>query len=167
MSRHIEFTANFQIPAEAVHRTLVDPGFWNHRVEKGADSGITLDHLTAGEGTIDVALAQELDTSKLPSLVSKVVKGDPSVVRGEVWGPFQDGRAEGSFSAVTTGLPVKAGGTAVLTDTAEGASLRIEGEVEVGIKIVGGAVEGMVAELIVNILRRDQEVVEEWAAAKA
>lgn len=168
MSRRIEFTANYSLPAETVHRALTDPAFWQHRVARGAEAGLTLDHLTSGEGTIDVALAQVVDTSSFPSLVTKVIKGDMNVVRGEVWGPFDGQRAEGTFSATTTGIPVTAGGTATLTATPEGgATLRLEGEVDVNVKLIGGSIEGLAGDLIVGILRRDQETVEEWVAANA
>ncbi|SEK69258.1 DUF2505 domain-containing protein [Rhodococcus maanshanensis] len=167
MSRRIEFTANYSLPAEIVHRTLVDGRFWNQRAENGADKGLTLDHLTTGEGTIDVGLAQAIDTSQLPSLVTKVIKGDVSIVRSEAWGPLVDGKAEGTFSAVATGIPINATGTASLVDTPEGSTLRIEGDVDVNVKLIGGAIEGMVADQILGILGRDQEVVEEWVAANA
>ncbi|MFF0817270.1 DUF2505 domain-containing protein [Rhodococcus sp. NPDC003318] len=167
MSRRIEFTANYSLPAETVHRTLTDANFWQHRVAQGADNGLTLDHLTAGDGTIDVGLAQAIDTSAFPAIVSKVIKGDVSVVRSEVWGPFDGQRAEGTFSAVTTGIPITAKGTAVLTATADGATLQIEGEVEVNIKLIGGSIEGLASEQILGILGRDQQTVEEWVAANA
>ncbi|MFE3291316.1 DUF2505 domain-containing protein [Rhodococcus sp. NPDC059234] len=168
MSRHIEFTANYQIPAEAVHRTLTDERFWNQRIEKAADSGVTLERLVAGEGTIDVAISQQLDANSLPSIVSKFVKGDLALVRSEKWGPFDGQRAEGTFTAETTGLPIKAEGTAVLTVGADGgAVMSIAGEVTVSVKLIGGTVEGMVGDQIIDILGRDQGAVEEWVAANA
>lgn len=168
MSRRIEFTADYSLSAETVHRTLTDPKFWQHRVERGAESGLTLDHLDAGDGTIDVALAQAIDTSAFPAIVSKIIKGDMTVVRGEVWGPFDGQRAEGTFSAVTTGIPINAKGTAVLTATPDGgATLEIEGEVEVNVKLIGGTIEGLAGDQVLSILGRDQESVEEWAEANA
>ena len=167
MSRKIELTTTYSLPVETVHRTLTDENFWLHRVEQGAENGLKIDHLTAGDGTIDVGIAQEIDKDKLPSMVSKVIKGDLSIVRGEVWGPLTDDRADGTFTAVTTGMPVTVGGTAVLTASADGCTLTVEGEVEVSIKLIGGTIEGMVAEQILGILGRDQEVVEVWAAANA
>ena len=76
MSRRIEFTANYTRPAAEIHRTLTDEGFWRNRVEQGADKGLTLARLTAGEGTIDVALAQDIDKAALPGVVSKILKGE-------------------------------------------------------------------------------------------
>ncbi|MFC4605209.1 DUF2505 domain-containing protein [Rhodococcus kronopolitis] len=167
MSRKIELTTTYSLPVEAVHRTLTDENFWLRRVEKGAEYGLTLDHLTAGEGTIDVGLAQSFDKDKMPSMIGKIIKGDLSIVRGEVWGPLADGRADGSFTAVTTGMPVTVNGTAVLAESDGGCTVTVTGEVDVDIKLIGGTIEGMVAEQILGILGRDQEVVEEWVAANA
>ncbi|MFD4181593.1 DUF2505 domain-containing protein [Rhodococcus sp. NPDC058514] len=166
MSRPIEFTANYQIPAEAVHRTLTDERFWNHRIEGAAD--VTVERLVTGEGTIDVCIAQKLDPSSLPSLVSKFIKGDFGLVRSEIWGPFDGTRAEGTFVAETMGLPIKATGSAVLTVAADGgATMSITGEVVVSVKLVGGTIEGLAGDQIVNILGNDQGAIEEWATANA
>ncbi|TJZ79473.1 DUF2505 domain-containing protein [Rhodococcus oryzae] len=167
MSRRIEFTANYTRPAAEIHRTLTDEGFWRNRVEQGADKGLTLARLTAGEGTIDVALAQDIDKAALPGVVSKILKGELSITRGEVWGPLTDGKAEGTFSTTATGIPINASGTATLVDTAEGSTLTVEGDVEVSVRLIGGTIEGLVTEQILGILAKDQEVVEEWITANS
>lgn len=168
MSHQIEFTASYSLPAETVHSTLTTERFWTSRVEKAADSGVNLDHLIAGPGTIDVAISQKIDTDALPGLISKVIRGDVVLVRTDVWGPFDGNRAEATFSAVTTGLPIDARGTAVLTVNPDGgADMTVTGEVTVNVKLIGGKIEGMVAEVIVDILKRDQQAIEEWALAQA
>lgn len=167
MSRRIELTLTYAAPAAAVHRTLTDPAFWNSRVEKSADSGVTLDRLEYSDGTIDVAVSQVIDKSGLPSLVAKAVKGDFVLTRAESWTPFDNGRATGVFSVTTTGLPITANGTATLTDQGETSTLALEGDVEVAIKLIGGAIEGMVSEQVIQVLKSDQAAVEEWVAANA
>lgn len=167
MSRRIELTLTYNAPAAAVHHALTSREFWLPRVEKNADNGVTLDHLTDGEGTMDVAISQVLDKESLPALVSKAVKGELVLTRGEAWGPFANGTANGTFTVSTTGLPITASGTALLTDAGNQSTLTLEGEVEVAIKLIGGAIEGMVADQVVEILGRDQAAVEEWVAANA
>ncbi len=167
MSRRIELTLTYNAPAAAIHHALTSREFWLPRVEKNADNGVTLDHLNGGEGTIDVAISQVLDKEALPALVSKAVKGDLVLTRGEAWGPFENGQATGTFTVSTAGLPITANGTALLTDNGATSTFTLEGEVEVAIKLIGGAVEGMVGDQIIAILGRDQAAVEEWVAANA
>ncbi|MFD4292242.1 DUF2505 domain-containing protein [Rhodococcus sp. NPDC058505] len=167
MSRRIELTLTYNAPAAAVHHALTSRDFWLPRVEKNAENGVTLDHLKDGPGTVDCQISQVLDKDSLPSLVSKAVKGDLVLTRGEAWGPFENGQANGKFTVTTTGLPITASGTAVLTDAGAQSTMTLEGDVEVAIKLIGGAVEGMVADQVVEILGRDQAAVEEWVAANA
>ena len=167
MSRRIELTLTYNAPAAAVHSALTNRDFWLGRLEKSADNGVTLDHLNGGDGTIDVSISQMLDKDSLPALVSKAVKGDLVLTRGEAWGPFENGQASGTFTVTTTGLPITAKGSAVLTDAGAQSTLTLEGDVEVAIKLIGGAIEGMVADQVTDILRRDQEAIEGWVAANA
>ncbi|GAA4486857.1 hypothetical protein GCM10023094_44180 [Rhodococcus olei] len=167
MSRRIEFTANYSLPAEVVHRTLTAPAFWNDRVAKGADSGVTLTRLESGPGTIDVAVNQVVDTSALPSIVTKLIKGDLAILRSENWSPVAGGSAAGSFAVDTTGIPVTVRGTYTLTDVDGGSTLTGAGEVDVNVKLIGGTIEGMVVDQVRKIFETDQEAVEEWAAANA
>ncbi|MFD1815101.1 DUF2505 domain-containing protein [Rhodococcus gannanensis] len=168
MSRRIELTLTYNAPAAAVHSALTNRDFWLQRVEKSAENGVVLDHLDGGEGTIDVAISQALDKSALPGMVSKAVKGDLVLTRGEAWGPFENGQATGTFTVSTTGLPITANGTAVLADAGQQSTLTLQGEVEVAIKLIGGAIEGMVADQVIGpLLQRDQTATEEWVAANA
>lgn len=167
MSRRIEFTANYTRPAAEIHRTLTDEGFWRNRVEKGSDNGVTLDHLDAGAGTIDVAVAQVVDTSKLPGIVTKLIKGEMSILRAEKWGPFANGTAEGTFAVNTTGIPVTVSGTYVLTDVEGGSTLTGTGDVDVNVRLIGGTIEGMAADQVRKIFETDKDAVEEWIVARS
>lgn len=71
-------------------------------------------------------------------------------------------RAHGRFSAGVDGMPGKVEGTFTLAPGRTGTVVEIDGEVEVKIPFLGGKIEGLIVEQLVELFDAEQEFTAGW-----
>ena len=105
MSRRIEHSSKYTVPAEKVHEAVTSEQYWRDRIVAVGGPGATIEELTVRDETVAVTMSQIIAAEHLPSMVSKVVNGDIVIKRSETMAPFKDGKATGTFSAHVDGVP--------------------------------------------------------------
>jgi hypothetical protein len=160
MPTRFEHRATFSAPAATVYSTLVDRAFLEERLRALGGKGATLVDHSAGDDGVGFRLRQGVDAQRLPGAVRSILKGDLVVEREERWA--QEGTGTGR--ATISGVPGEITSRSRLIDRGEGSELEITAEVRVGIPLIGGKLEGVIAEQVGRLLTAESEFAEKWLA---
>lgn len=164
MSTRFEHRATFSAPAAAVHSALVDRAYLVQRLQDLGGRGAELiEHTTSGD-EVHFQLRQGVAAERLPGAVRSLLKGDLIVEREERW------RADGTgFAAVgkatIDGVPGEINSRTRLADRPDGGCEQvITAEVRVGIPLVGGKLESVIAQHVGKLMAAESEFTGKWLA---
>ncbi|MFL6119564.1 DUF2505 domain-containing protein [Actinophytocola sp.] len=162
MPSRFEHRATFPAPVGTVHATLVDEAFLTARLRDiGGKGAALLDHRTSDDGA-DIRLRQGVDARHLPGAVRSILSGDLVVEREEHW----RGR-ESTGRATINGVPAEIRFASRLVPKGDGTEQVVDAEVKVGIPLIGGKIEKVVAEQVTKLLATEAEYAEKWLAEHA
>jgi hypothetical protein len=114
MPRSFDLSVESPASVEQAHAAFADEEYWLARLEAFGGVG-RLDSLTVGDdGTVTVAIIQDLRHDLMPGLVAKFYPGDLEVLHDEKWGPVGRGRMRGEISISARGFPGTAVGAVLL-----------------------------------------------------
>lgn len=159
MPTRFEHRATFASPAGTVYSALVDRAFLEERLRVlGGKSAALVEHSVSGT-EVTVRFRQGVDANRLPGAVKAILKGDLIVEREERWsGQSSTGRA------TISGVPGEIRSRTVLSDRDGGCELVTTAEVRVSIPLVGGKLEGVIAEQVGKLLAAESEFTGKWLA---
>ncbi|MCW4351749.1 DUF2505 domain-containing protein [Hoyosella sp. YIM 151337] len=160
MAKDFSFTVTFEHPADQVHQALTSPEMWEGRVEGAHNAAVTTESREAG--TLDITVTQHVAGDALPAIVRKAMRGDLSIVRKEAWGSFDGTQAQARWTAESTGITSRTEGTSTLRADGDKAVLAVEGRSEVKARLVGGAIEPMLVQMITNLVKSEREGTDKW-----
>jgi len=110
-----------------------------------------------------VTIDQGHATDKLPGFARKIVGDRVSMVQAEAW-------TEGSLGKITVTVPGKPGemaGTATLVGDHTGVTEEVDMAVTVHLPLIGGKVEGLIADMLRKALQAEHTVGVRWLADRA
>ncbi len=144
---------------EQVHEMLATVAFR----EEVCDSQHVLRH----EVTIDrdgkgmtVEIDQIQEARGIPGFAKKFVGDEINIVQSEDWTSPEKGNIHVSIP----GKPGEMAGTALLTEDPDGTTETVNLTVKVNIPLVGGKIEGLIADLLAKALRAEHRVGVKWLA---
>jgi hypothetical protein len=111
---------------------------------------------------LSVTIDQGHATDRLPGFARKIVGDHVTMVQSESW-------TEGSQGLITVTVPGKPGemtGTAVLVGDDGGVTEKVDMAVSVHMPLIGGKVEGLIADMLRKALRAEHHVGREWLAGR-
>lgn len=144
-----------------VYQMRADPAF-RAQVCEAMDTlshDVTVDD-TTGELTIAVDMVQH--TQGVPSFAKKVVGDRTRIVQTESWGSAE----AADLVLEIPGKPGHIRGRLTSTSNASGTVYAFEGEAKVAIPLVGGKLEGLVAELFTDGMDTEHQVGTAWLAGE-
>lgn len=149
--KHLAYDAG----VDEVAAMLADPAF---REEVLARQKVLRGSVTVEEGRVRIEQVQS--AHGIPSFAQKLVGDEITVVQEEVW-------TSPTAADVTVTIPGKPGdmsGTVTLA-TADGGTVEtVDLAVKVSIPLVGGRIEGLVADMLSTALDKEHQVGTEWLA---
>ena len=167
MPRPFEVSMESPATVEEVHGAFVDRDYWLDRLAHfgGAKS---LDSLTVGpNGGVTVVVVEDLRHGALPGILAKLYRGDLNIRSTETWTPTADGLVRGDIDVAVIGAPGPGGGTAMLGPADEGSQLSLSGHVEFKVPLVGGKIEGFVAQQFIAGFADINTFTTTWIAERA
>lgn len=144
---------------EQVAAMLADPTFREQVCDRQRVLRRTVTITPKGSGT-DVRIDQVQEASGIPSFARKIVGDEINIVQTEQW-------SDPAHAAIQVAIPGKPGemtGTATLTADDRGVTETVSLAVKVNIPLVGGKLEGLIADLLGKALRAEHAVGREWLA---
>lgn len=172
MSTRLERSLDFATSPASLHAAFTDEQYWPARVAEVGGEGARIEELTvtgSGDGaSVRVLVVHVIGEDKLPPVVTAIRPGGLEIHRVEEWGPFDDTRVAGTFSADIQGVPAQLSGTAVLEAApgSDGSAARITaaGEASVSIPFVASKVEALVIENLQELMESEREFTLQWIA---
>jgi hypothetical protein len=159
MPSRFEHRATFAASVDTVYSTLVDKDFLTARLNDiGGKGAALLEHQTSDDGAA-IRLRQGVDAQRLPGAVRSILSGDLIVEREERWRGH-----ESSGRATINGVPAEITSRSRVSANGDGTELLTRAEVKVGIPLIGGKIEKVVAEQVTKLLAAEAEYTEKWLA---
>jgi Protein of unknown function (DUF2505) len=159
MSTRFEHRATFSSPAGIVYSTLVDRGFLEERLRVLGGKNAALVNYSGTGDKVSFRLRQGVDANRLPGAVKAILKGDLVVEREEHWADRSS-----TAKATISGVPGEITSRTVLNERDGGCELVTTAEVRVSIPLVGGKLEGVIAEQVGKLLAAESEFTGKWLA---
>ena len=159
MSRHIELRTSFGHPPDRVYAALTDENCLRERLAEIGGRKSELVSYSVDGGTTTAVMRQGIDAEYLPGIVRRITPHGVTIDRAETWrAADQKGTVEASVHGFTGSLH----GTTAVTETAGGSELVIDGEIRVGIPLIGGTIETVIAEQLGRLLRAEAKYTNRW-----
>lgn len=110
----------------------------------GAGMSVTIDQVQAGQG--------------IPSFAKKFVGEEINIVQEEQW----SSPTSGTVKVAIPGKPGDMSGDVLVAEDDAGTTETVRMDVKVGIPLIGGKIEGLIADLLTKALRAENKVGREW-----
>jgi hypothetical protein len=146
---------------EQVHALLTDPAFREAVCDYQRVVHRTVTVTPAGEGT-SVTIDQGHATDRLPSFARKIAGDEIHMIQSETWSD----PAHGEIAVEIPGRPGSMKGTATLVQDAGGVTETADMTITVHIPLVGGKIEGLIADMLGKALRAEHKVGVDWLAER-
>lgn len=122
------------------------------------DDSRLVSHETLPGGGVRVAVSRQLPEGT-PAPLQRFLPKDGRVVQTDMWEPAgADGSRRGTWVVTAEGVPAQLGGTLLLEPADGGCVQVVEGSVKVRVPVVGGRVEGYLADLTGKLAAREGQV---------
>jgi hypothetical protein len=147
---------------EEVRAMLADPAFRQAVCAYQAveDSAVTIEEYDDGSMTVD--LDRTYGSALVPSFARRFVGATIDLVQREEW----TSPTEATFEVAIPGKPGEMNGTARLVQSGPDAVETVQMDVRVGIPLVGGKLEDLVAGLLEDAFRAENKVGLKWLAGQ-
>jgi hypothetical protein len=138
---------------EQVHAMLADPAFREEVCDRQRvlRRTVSVDASAAGM-SVEVDRVQAADG--IPSFARKFVGEEIRIVQSEDWTSPE----KGNLHITIPGKPAEMTGTTLLTEDPAGTTQTVNLAVKVNLPLVGGKIEGLVADLLGKALRAEHQV---------
>ena len=166
MGSRIEHRAEFTSGVAEVLAAQSDEGALRARLEQLGGKHATLQEHQRTAGGVRYKLLQGIAAEQLPQAVRSLHKGDLIVHREQTFEPDGDGHS-GSTNAHVNGVPGEITARTEITPLGEGTVQHTTGEVKIRMPLVGGKLEGLVAEQVTNLLEMEARFTAKWLAGDA
>jgi hypothetical protein len=159
MAKRIVHELTYEATVSEVAAMLADPVF---RKEVCDHQSVLRSDVTIEQtgGATHVRVEQVQPAHGIPSFASKFVGEEIHIVQSETWTSPDRGDIEVSIP----GRPGDMVGTATLTESGGTTTETVDLTVKVGIPLVGGKIEGLIADLLVKALKAENVVGRDWLA---
>ncbi len=153
MAKRITHDLTYDAPMADVAAMLADPAFRQEVCEHQRVLRHEVDITGAGEG-MRVRVEQVQAAAGLPSFATRIVGDEIRIVQSEVWTAAD----HGDLVVEIPGKPGEMTGTATLRESGGVTTETVDLTVRVAIPLVGGKLEGLIADLLLKALKAENTV---------
>ncbi len=154
MTKRLTVRLDYDASVDAVTTMLFDPAFRDAVCDRQHVTRRTISIQAVGDG-FHVSMDKWQPTQGVPSFAQKFVGEETNIIQKEIW-------TTPTLGDITIEIPGKPGvisGTAKVDDDGNGRAVEtVTLDIEVGIPLIGGKVEGLLHDLIEKAMQREHEV---------
>ena len=159
MGTRFEHSVDYPFSTGRLWELVSAENYWTDLLKAiNGDLGV-LEEFTRKGDAVTVAMTQVVPEDKLPSIVTTVRGGDLKIPRRIVLS-YAGGIITGDTTASVSG--VSAGIKATQSSSGEKASTLYRGEIKVSLPFVGGKIEKVVKDQIVDLFNGERDETVEW-----
>ncbi|GAA4820130.1 DUF2505 domain-containing protein [Tomitella cavernea] len=169
MPRRIEYSARLSGDAARTYAALSDRAYWDGLMEQLREFTpvSVVESFESGDGGIRVEMTQVIAREMMPAVAQTVLQTDLVITRRATFGRYTPGGVTtGSFSATIPAAPGSLGGDVTLTDDAGGSVLHYTPAARVNIPFVGGKLEDVILENLVNLFGIEKDFTNHWLRSR-
>lgn len=159
MAKHISHDLTYDAPLDRVAAMLADPVFrkqvCDYQQVLRSDVAVT-----EADGVLHVRIDQVQAATGIPAFAAKFVGEEIHIVQSETW-PSDD---HGDIELAIPGKPGAMRGTATLVESGGVTTETVDLTVRVNIPLVGGKIEGLIADRLLRALEAEHAVGRKWLA---
>ena len=152
---------------EQIHAAFGSEDYWMARHKHFGGSKVLESLAVDPDGTVTVAVSEDLRHGGLPGILTAVYRGDLNIVGQEVWVPAGDGTVNGEINVAVRGAPGSGRGTVQLTRKGTGSQLNLAATVVFKVPLLGGSIESFIAREFAGGIGRIQQFTTAWIAEHA
>ena len=154
MGRSLDVTMDYDAPVASVAAMLADPAFREAVCERQKVISHDVSITPAGVGK-EVRIEQVHEVRNVPGFAKRLVGDEITLIQTESWTSPE----AGDIDVTVPEKPVRAHGTATLAATRQGGTREtVHLDIEVGVPLVGGKIEGLLRDLLGAALKVENEV---------
>lgn len=153
MATRLTHELTYDAPLAAVGEMLMDPAFRERVCDAQGAIRRTVSVGPDGGGT-KVVIDQVQTAAGVPGFAKKFVGDEINLVQTEQWSDLETGRVD----VVIPCKPGQMSGTVTLREAGGTTTETVDMEIKVGIPLVGGKIEGLIADLLRKALRAENAV---------
>jgi hypothetical protein len=155
MAKTIRHEMHYDASIEQVAAMLGDPAFREEVCRSQGVTKVEVDITADGDpgGPKQVRIDQWQPTQGVPGFAKKIVGDETNIVQEETW----TSATHGDITVTIPGKPGDMKGTAVLVEDGAGTVETVELTVKVKIPVVGGKLEGLIADLLLKALKAENK----------
>jgi hypothetical protein len=159
----VQIEHEYGVPPRQVLDVLTDAEFLRARGERfGAPAPSTVER--AATGAI-VTTPRQIPLGEVPSAFRRYV-GDGQLLQTDTFNEVSDERVGGIWVTDAGSAPVTMQGTHSITAAGGGSRYVVTADVKVSVPFVGGMLAGEVTKFLGKLVRKEQEFLAEWLAAR-
>jgi hypothetical protein len=159
----VQIEHEYAVPPRRIFDVLTDPEFLRARGERfGAPAPATVERAAAGAV---VTTPRQIPLNDVPSAFRRYV-GDGSLLQTDSFNDVSDERVAGTWVTDAGPAPVTMQGTHSITAAGTGSRYVVTADVKVSVPFVGGMLAGEVSKFLGQLVRKEQEFLAEWLAAR-
>jgi hypothetical protein len=152
--------SSFEVPGsvEDVFAFLTAEDFAATKAAKLSDGSRLESRDVSPDGAVTCVVTRALPDG-LPGFLEKFLPAEGRAKQTEVWGPSVGGAREARFAIEIPGTPARIGGTMRIEPVGTGSRYTLDGEVKVPVPVLGGKIEGVIADIILKVAAEDADLV--------
>jgi uncharacterized protein YndB with AHSA1/START domain len=147
----------YDAPPDTVHAMLADPEFREKVCAAQHATTSTVEIRPDGDG-MSVQVDQRRPSDGLPGFARKIVGDDIQILQKEDW----SGSTHAVLAVTIPGKPGELEGTIRLAGDGIASTQTIEGDLKVGVPLIGAKLEALIADLLTQALRAEERVGRAW-----
>jgi hypothetical protein len=147
----------YDAPREDVYEMLADPAFRDRVCDALSITRRDVRITPQGEG-MSVSVDQHRPTQGVPGFAKKFIGDEVRILTREEW----SGPGGADLHVTIPGKPGVLDGSITLTRAGARTTEKVEGDLKVGVPLIGGKLESLVADLFVSALNAEQKVGRAW-----
>ncbi|HET6165750.1 MAG TPA: DUF2505 domain-containing protein [Marmoricola sp.] len=147
---------------EQVYAMLATPDFREQVCEYQRFPKRSVTITPVGDG-MRVKVDQHRPADEVPSFARKLVGDEINIVQEEQWSSPTSAKLQVSIP----GKPGEMNGSVSITGDAGGTTELVEVEIKVNIPLIGGKIEGFIADMLLRALKAENKVGRRWLAGEA
>lgn len=162
MATPFEFSASTSATIDELWQCYQDAAFWEMRMSAAGSEHDKLTSFEATDSGIEIEFQQVVDSSHIPSFVSKIHTGDLPISRKATYNAPEGESINAVSSGEALGGILRVSGTLVCTREGDITTETVKGTASASVPLIGKKVEKLVVDFLADAHQRELDTVQAY-----
>ena len=162
MATPFEFSASTSATIDELWQCYQDAAFWEMRMSAAGSDNDKLTSFEAGDDGVEIEFQQVVDSSHIPSFVSKIHTGDLPISRKATYNAPEGDTVHAVSSGEALNGILRVSGTLTATREGEVTTESVKGTASASVPLIGKKIEKLVIDFLADAHQRELDTVQEY-----